>query len=217
MNAKYFFDNLLNGKYCDYESNIESSIKIHHQNSKIDEIYYNIHMDGLVLKTCKGEHFEMNIQQLEGDDFERYSPVRLIKAGYLTVVDAHETLINICDFFNDNRGSIFNITKDYSGNFRNGSAEIWINQTILKMLTIPSLVRENHYRKKNDKISLPFISKIRNTGGIYIFTVDMPVDFRHSREKAEKETRYLIDDIIKKQLGLKCKYVGCRIQRPIYY
>ena len=98
MNAKYFFDNLLNGKYCDYESNIESSIKIHHQNSKIDEIYYNIHMDGLVLKTCKGEHFEMNIQQLEGDDFERYSPVRLIKAGYLTVVDAHETLINICDF-----------------------------------------------------------------------------------------------------------------------
>lgn len=219
MEAKYFFDNLLNGKYRDYESNIESSIKIHHQNSKIDEIYYNIHMDGSVLKNYRGKHFIMNIQDLEGNDFERYNTIRLIKAGYLFVEDVHETLIKICDYFNTNRGNEFNITKDYSGEFRSGEAELWIRTVRLNLLTVPALVKENYRRNRADKIVLPFLKKVENEGAIYIYTVENVIEenFRIVRGKAEKATRQLIDDIVKKELDLEYKYFGCRIQRPIYY
>lgn len=219
MNAKYFFNNLLNGKYRDYESNIiESSIKIHHQNSKIDEIYYNIHMDGSVLKTYKDKHFRMNIQQLEGNDFERYSTLQLIKAGYLMVEDTHETLIKICDYFNANRGGKYNITEDYSGEFRKGSAEIWIGTVRLNLLTVPALVKENYRRKRADKIALPFVKKAENESAIYFYSVDhVENDFQRKRGKVEGATRQLINDIMKKELNLKCEYVGCRIQRTIYY
>lgn len=220
MNAEYFYNKLNSNAGCyDYERNPykDTSVAIHHKGD--DDAYYTVHMDKSVLKHCNGEYDMMDILDLKGDDFELYNNIRLIKAGYLMVTDAHEALIDICDYFNERKGcGRLNITKDYYGNFRKGDAEIWIDRVRLNLLTVPSLIRENNLRKKFDKITFPFISRVQNADGIYIYTVDdIAPGFQTRRKEAEIATRELIDDIVKKQLGLKCKYKGCKIQRPIYY
>lgn len=190
MKAMYFYNRLLNydeevrktNKYHYGYSN--GMVTIHHKNDENN--WFVIYREGLVMKHTSDSYMveRLNIHDLNGDDFELFSNVQILKTGYIVLATKTEYEVKKVI------SKLHAIVASYDVDFFRGSTKnnipylcggsIWENGVTdgfqyrdpngieLELKTVRELCKENVNRKHYDAKCIPFDKRMKNEGSIHV-------------------------------------------------
>lgn len=238
MEAKYFYERMLgyekecftSRKYCyNYEN---ASITIHHKND--ESIWFIIRSNGEVERAVMGQGYseeKLNINDLKGDDFEIFNIVQIIKSGYLvlnteTEYQVKKTITKLHDFIDSLRGDYLHPKKDVphicgGSCWRDGVTSefeyLAVNGMELHLRSVKKLCKDNVSRKYYDLHCIPFIKSIDCGKAIHVCFEDIMWggDFDEAYKKCDKALADLLHYM--KEIGIDCKWVECKMKKPVYY
>lgn len=235
MEAKYFYNRLLGyreestrtGKY--YYGYCNNMVRIHHKNDNLS--WYVVHEDGKVYhrfnKSIGRIDQLLNIDDLEGKDFELFSPVQIIKSGYIILDTNSEFEVKkvITDLY-----KYISLLSDNEENapspcgglcFTNGITSEFsyhsTNKIELQLQSIRELCKDNINRKYYDSSCIPFIKTMKNKNSIHVnFIRNMGIE--NNYEEIYKECDKALIDLLHymKQINIKGKWINCKMRNPIY-
>lgn len=223
MNAKYFHDKLLSGIYND------AAVTIHHKDD--ESTWFDIYSSGKGFKYSFGKGSEeFQVQDLDGDDFERFSIVQILKSGYIVLNTDTETAVkfaisniwNHINSFEDEYGdTVKGIPMLCGGSHWIGGLTDWfqyyaVNGIEVSLRTIPELCRINVLRKRRDLNSIPFIKTMNSNNSIYVNFVHIMEegDYKETYAKCEEALQDLFSYM--KQKGIDFKWVEIKMRKPAY-
>ena len=244
MTAKYFFDRLIEHEYgSNKERNKWYGVGVCIHRKDEEHSYYSIDIDGSVISYTKNGDRAligyMKIDDLEGDDFEIYSHLQIIKCGYLKLKnasnprDVEKIITDLHNFIKMTEDS--NNYSPYELSVPKISEECkFINGTTKKfnffsvfgsfnvsVSTISELCKLNNKRKKCDLYSIPFIKSMSNNNCIRIdFIKSVHTEFE--KDKAKENVDKALNELLrymKDILEVDCDWVECKTNKsiPIYY
>lgn len=221
MNAKYFHDRLLSGCYNN------CAISIHHKGD--DATWYTMYSSGNGFKyTLDGTQEVFRLQDLNGDDFERFNIVQILRSGYIvlntdTEIAVKSTISAIYGYINFlDEDSVEGAPYLCGGSsWIQGFCERFqyysVNDIEVSLQMIPNLCHTNVLRKCRDLKSLPFIKTMDSRNSIYVnFVEDMREnDYNKAYAKCEKALQDLL--CYMKINGIDFKWVEIEMRKPAYY
>lgn len=195
MNAKYFYNRLLGydeesektGKY--YYGYCNRMVTIHHKNDETS--WFVIHANGTVYRETIGSYKTeiLKIDELDGNDFELFNIVQILKSGYLLLnteakLDVKQTISDLyihIDSFDD--GGLFEKKADipllcgvslWDDGVIDNFSYYAVNGIEIEIQTIKNVCKKNVSRKYYDLGCMPFIKSMENSCSIYVsFVHDM--------------------------------------------
>lgn len=242
MTAQYFYERLLGYKEESHKTGMwyygyaNDSVEIHRKND--EDIYYVIRIDGRVQEYLtntdsllpRNVHF---VGDLQGDDFELYNTVQMLKTGYIVLNNVNsefnvkKIITNLRYYIESFEDTIYPrstgpipclcggccFSKGVTDNFTFYAT----NGIEIEIYTIRRLIEENKNRKYYDARVMPFKRKMDTDNSFYVtFTkiirgVDMN-DVYNRCKGALKELRKYLNEI-----DVKHKWVDMNIKYPIYH
>ena len=235
MVAKYFYNKLLNYDEENEKTRKRDSmyrggmINIHHKND--ETTWFTILKNGNVWQQTVGtyETNSLYIDDLEGDDFELFNIVQVVKSGYLVLNAKTESDINeiiyklYCHIDLFDTSEPYSSTKDIPlicyGFFSSVSSSFSyraINDMELHIKPVKELCKENINRKYYGLHCFPFIRQMSNESSIYVsFVQDMQQgDYKETYNKCNEALSDLLSYM--KEINVDCKWVECKMQKSVY-
>ena len=237
MKAEYFYNRLLKydeesrttGK--DYYGYCNGAVNIHRKNDESE--YFTIYKNGRVYHHYTGNYDGewLTVANLEGDNFEIFNIVQIIRSGYLTLnteseLDVKKSISKLYNYIRSfDNGHPFKKTKNIptlcgGSIWSNGVTDDFqyysVNGIEVHLQTIKELCKENVNRKHYDLRPIPFIKAMKNTNTIYvsficIMRLDNDGNLKEKCDSALSDLLTYMDDI-----DVECKWVECRIRKPVY-
>lgn len=237
MDAKYFYNRMLGyeeesrktGKcyygYCNH------MVDIHHKSDETS--WFTIYTSGTVRKKTIGSNKteKLKIDDLEGDDFELFNIVQIVKSGYLVLNPKKELEVKriISDLwihiksFNDS--GLFekkeNIPLICGASFwDDGVTDSFsyyaVNGIEIEIQTIKNICKKNVNRKHYDLTCIPFIKSMDNANSIHVsFIYNMKKgDYEETYRKCNEALSELLFYI--QEINVECKWIENRKKNPIY-
>lgn len=237
MDAKYFYNRLLGYEnerltsekyFYGYENKM---VDIHHKND--ESTWFVIHYDGTVYRNSLiGDRKQMYIDELEGNDFELFNIVQVIKCGYLVLetkskFDVKRAISSLHHYIDSFDNTIDTVRKNNripvlcgGSIWENGVTEEFqyysVNGIELDLMTIESLCQYNISRKHYDAKCFPFIKSMKDCNSIYVSFVHNMNEEKF--DEVYKKCNRAVYDLIQYMnvIDVNCKYVNCKMEKPIY-
>lgn len=233
MNAIYFYNRLLGyeeesrktGKH--YYGYSNGNVTIHHKGDKRN--WFVIFKDGSVLKESaeNARTVELHVQDLEGDDFELFNIVQIIKSGYLVLDTISEREVK------EVISKLYGCVESHENEDKDGpsicGAIMWyqgltdrfhyfdINVIELELNTVKNLCKENVSRKYYDLHCIPFDKNMKNESAIHVRFINnmWGSDYAETRTECEEALDHLLGYM--NEIGVRCKWADSMLRKPVYY
>lgn len=231
MKASYFYDRLkeyrnesvATGRW--YQGYEHGKVTIHCKNN--EKNYFTIYLSGRVVAQTIGvnNYIEGTIRDLRGDDYELYSPIQVVKAGYIekTGIGYIEPIINeLCfyiDSIRDARGT------DIYGCMVKGQDKGFITQFTYNDLNVMEVSIQTPYALKCNNINrkyygartLPHDESIKFRKAMYVtLSTNLHImPLREARLRANKSLEKLLYWLMN-DIEVRCEYKDMGIGKPIY-
>ncbi len=240
MIAKYFYDRLVGydkeametGKF--YYGYSNGMVDVHHKNN--DDEYFIIWGSKGVTKYCRDKSTlsynivdkNLILEDLEGDDFELFSLVQVVKCGYMVFENTKsETDIKkIISYMHDYIDSFGNSEDEKIPFLVGGSG--WENGMTdsfsfcsksgieIHLKTVKRLCNENMDRKYYGAKCFPFIKDKKNTECIYVkFITNIERETTKNIIKRSNQALKELMDYLPNYV--KLKYIDCHMNKFIYH
>ena len=238
MNAMYFYNRLLGyeeerrktRKY--YYGYSNGMVFIHLKND--ENTWFVVYRDGTVLRHTKDGciYDSMNIKDLDGNDFELFNDVQIIKSGYIvlgtkTEYEVKKVISDLHDVIDSYYDGVFsNSTKQnipylcggscWKGGVTDGFQYYDINGIELELKTVRKLCEENVHRKHYNAKCIPFNKYMDNTGAIHVRFV-ASIDSSNYDEickECDEALKNLFSYI--STIDMNCRWIETKLRKPIY-
>lgn len=244
MKAEYFYNRLLKyseevrttGKRYSTYGNDGANVKIHRKND--NSKYYLVHTSGCVMEydVNKADYTNLGYSAIDKtladiDDFEVYSTLSILKSGYLVFrTNSEKEIKKIISLLhkeiNDNHKDknilypgeyIIESNARFKKPYNDGFVYCTPDGVSVRLSTVKKLCVENTNRRYYDTPSIPFIKSMKNEVAIHVSFIDdtygkKPKD---AYKNCERALAHIMTTLRKHDINFR--YVGCKMNGPVYY
>lgn len=208
-------------RYSYNSAYVNGTVSIRNKNTDANE-YYTIYREGLVIKNPSCER--MKTYDIPTGDYEIYSPVQIIKSGYLKFKDSDTMIKEMTSLYNivseienadiPKKEKFFTCGSAifYGGCLQGGFSFYHCNGIEVKLKSIENFMKLNSQRTKEGRKVIPFDSTIDEHSPVMKLFLVVDVDYQ--KEIASVENQLDCIDFILDRVD--AEFVDDYIRRWIY-